>query len=296
MQLREIMTTDVLDVEPAETLQTAAQAMKERKASSAVVTEDGYLIGIMTERDIVKAVADGIDTEVTHVRDYMTPAPIAANPDTSVEEAAQIMLEHGFRHLPVVDGERLESHWAAIPATPLIHLLLGRESWTVACQQLDARRWALGAVGERLEVEVQDDRSRQIEALTGRGRERAVGTITGTGRVYEFQLRLVVRYELVVPGRELPLIPPTEAEARRISQPTLSVLGGESDALWSRFGETHRLLGASEVAEGPEAVAVGEGPRDGKGVLVDGPARGEDGEAARGGEGAQGGHGRREVG
>jgi CBS domain-containing protein len=106
MQLREIMTTDVLDVEPAETLQAAAHEMKERKASSVVITEDGYLIGILTERDIVKAVADGIDTENVHVRDYMTPTPVAANPETSVEEAAQIMLEHGFRHLPVVDGER----------------------------------------------------------------------------------------------------------------------------------------------------------------------------------------------
>lgn len=106
MQLREIMTTDVLDVEPAATLQAAAHEMKERKASSVVITEDGYLIGILTERDIVKAVADGIDTENVHVRDYMTSAPVAANPDTSVEEAAQIMLEHGFRHLPVVDGER----------------------------------------------------------------------------------------------------------------------------------------------------------------------------------------------
>jgi CBS domain-containing protein len=106
MELREIMTTDVLDVEPATTLQEAALAMKERKASSVVVTEDGYLIGILTERDIVKAVAEGIDTELTHVRDYMTPTPVAVNPDTSVEEAAQTMLEHGFRHLPVVDGER----------------------------------------------------------------------------------------------------------------------------------------------------------------------------------------------
>jgi LPS-assembly lipoprotein len=52
--------------------------------------------------------------------------------------------------------------------------------------------------------------------ILGEGREKAVHTITGTGRVYEFQLRLVVRYELVVPGRELPLIPPTEAEARRL--------------------------------------------------------------------------------
>ena len=70
-----------------------------------------------------------------------------------------------------VDGERFETHAAAIPGTPLLHLLLGKASWTVACQQLDGRRWALGAAGERVEVDVQDDRSRQIEALTGEGRK-----------------------------------------------------------------------------------------------------------------------------
>jgi len=106
MQLREIMRTDVIDVEPAETLQAAAQAMKDGKISSVLVTEDGYLIGILTERDMVKAVAEGIDTENVHVRDYMTPTPVAVNPETSIEESVQIMLEHGFRHLPVVDGER----------------------------------------------------------------------------------------------------------------------------------------------------------------------------------------------
>jgi len=76
-----------------------------------------------------------------------------------------------------IDGERLESHWAAIPGTPLIHLLLGKQSWTVACQQLDNRRWALGAAGERFEIEVQDDRAKQIEALTGGGRKEAVGGV-----------------------------------------------------------------------------------------------------------------------
>ena len=77
------------------------------------------------------------------------------------------------------DGDRLEAHWAAIPGTPLIHLLLGKDSWTVACQRLDneGRRWALGSVGERLEVEVQDDRSKQIETLTGQGRKVAAGGI-----------------------------------------------------------------------------------------------------------------------
>ncbi len=76
-----------------------------------------------------------------------------------------------------IDGDRLEAHAAAIPGTPLLHVLLGKESWTVACQQLDAGRWALGAVGERVEVEVQDDRSKQIEALTGQGRKLVAGGV-----------------------------------------------------------------------------------------------------------------------
>ena len=52
--------------------------------------------------------------------------------------------------------------------------------------------------------------------VLGEGREKTVHTITGTGRVYEFLLRLVVTYEMVLPGRELPAIPPTELEARRV--------------------------------------------------------------------------------
>lgn len=60
-----------------------------------------------------------------------------------------------------VDGERLEAHSAAVPGTPLIHMLLAGESWTVACQGLDGGRWALGAAGERVEVEVLDDRTKQ---------------------------------------------------------------------------------------------------------------------------------------
>ncbi len=94
-----------------------------------------------------------------------------------------------------VDGERLDAHAVAIPGTPLLHLLLAKDSWTVACQHLDGGRWALGAAGERLEVEVQDDRSRQIEALTGQGRKPAVG---GVGKAP--MPGLVVRVE-VEPGQ-----------------------------------------------------------------------------------------------
>ncbi len=52
--------------------------------------------------------------------------------------------------------------------------------------------------------------------VLGESREKTVATITGTGRVYEFQLRLAVRYEVVVPGREIPLVPPTEIVTQRL--------------------------------------------------------------------------------
>ena len=92
-----------------------------------------------------------------------------------------------------VDGERLETHWAAIPGTPLIHLLLGGDSWTVACQRLTPTRWALGAAGERFEVEVQDDRTKQIEAMTGRGRK-----VVQSGVVKAPMPGLVVRVDVKV--------------------------------------------------------------------------------------------------
>lgn len=104
--IREIMRTDVLEVEMAATLQEAAQSMRDRKISSLVVTEQDRLVGIMTERDIVSAVADGADSEVAHVRDYMTSNPISAQAEISLDEATQMMLEHGFRHLPIVDEDQ----------------------------------------------------------------------------------------------------------------------------------------------------------------------------------------------
>jgi biotin carboxyl carrier protein len=76
-----------------------------------------------------------------------------------------------------IDGERLEAHGASIAGTPLLQLLLGKDSWTVAYQHVEGRRWALGAAGERWEVEVQDDRSKQIEALTGQGRKPPAGGV-----------------------------------------------------------------------------------------------------------------------
>ncbi len=100
-----------------------------------------------------------------------------------------------------VDGERLEAHLAAVPGTPLHHLLLAGSSWTVAAQPLGEAtsppwRWALGAVGERFDAEVVDERTRQIQALTATGR-----AVSGRDVVRAPMPGLVVRVEVAAGQR-----------------------------------------------------------------------------------------------
>ena len=91
-----------------------------------------------------------------------------------------------------VDGVGLETQFAAVSGTPLYHLLLGGASWTVAAELLEgAGRWALGMVGERVEVTVQDERGRGIEAVSGQGQPAV-----GGGTVRAPMPGLVVRIEV----------------------------------------------------------------------------------------------------
>jgi CBS domain-containing protein len=100
------MTRDVLSVAPDDTLGHSAERMVQRGTGSAVVTDYGRLIGILTERDVLRAVAGRVHSSEATVREWMTPDPVTVSQDTTAEEAAQIMLERDFRHLPVVEGER----------------------------------------------------------------------------------------------------------------------------------------------------------------------------------------------
>jgi len=104
--LRELMAGDVLTVAPEDTLGEAAEKMERRGVGSAVVSDFGRLIGILTERDILRAVAGRTHSSQARVREWMTKDPVTATEDTLAEEAARTMLEHGFRHLPVIRGER----------------------------------------------------------------------------------------------------------------------------------------------------------------------------------------------
>jgi CBS domain-containing protein len=102
----EIMTSDVLTVDPSDTIGETAQMMVERGVSSAVVSDYGNLIGIVTERDLTRAVAGRVHSSEARVREWMTSDPITLGPDASADEAAKIMLDNGFRHVPIVEEGR----------------------------------------------------------------------------------------------------------------------------------------------------------------------------------------------
>lgn len=105
--IQQHMNPRVLTVGPLDTLEQAAQAMIERKVGSAVVVKDGAHAGIVTERDVLRAVARGTVPWSTKIEDVMTADPICAEPEVEISKAMQMMLEGGFRHLPVVQDGKL---------------------------------------------------------------------------------------------------------------------------------------------------------------------------------------------
>lgn len=102
----DVMKSEVLTVAPEDTLGEAAAKMAEADVGAVVVSDFGRLIGILTERDIMRAVARRTHSSVTRVREWMTSDPVTASPAMGAQEAARTMLEHGFRHLPVVEEGR----------------------------------------------------------------------------------------------------------------------------------------------------------------------------------------------
>jgi CBS domain-containing protein len=98
------MSTRLLTIEPSQALQEAAHQMADRRVGAILVTEGNKLVGILTERDVLRAAASGEDLSVSQVSAWMSKDPQAATPDMSAAEASQIMLLNGFRHLPVLDG------------------------------------------------------------------------------------------------------------------------------------------------------------------------------------------------
>jgi CBS domain-containing protein len=107
MTVRELVNGNVIWIGPDGTLRQAALLMMSNEVGSVAVDVDGAMEGILTERDILRAVADDADLDQDRVRTWMTEYPDSFTPDMNVEEAAEWMLATGFRHLPVVDGDEV---------------------------------------------------------------------------------------------------------------------------------------------------------------------------------------------
>jgi CBS domain-containing protein len=103
--LADILKPDFITVAPEDTLGEVAEQMMKQNVGAVVVKDFGRLIGILTERDMLRAMAARMHTSEARVRQWMTADPITVPPDMTLDDAAKIMLDHGFRHLPVMDGE-----------------------------------------------------------------------------------------------------------------------------------------------------------------------------------------------
>jgi CBS domain-containing protein len=105
--VREIMSAELVTVDPSVNLLEAAHAMSVGHVGSVLVLEEGALVGIFTERDILRAIAAHPSADAARtspVSGGMSRDPVTIEPEATVGEALDLMLAKGFRHLPIVEA------------------------------------------------------------------------------------------------------------------------------------------------------------------------------------------------
>ena len=110
----------VISLGPNASVREAAGVMTRANCGSVLVMEPpDILLGILTERDLMtRVLARGLDPDRTAVREVMTPNPICVSPETLVSDAVVLMLERGFRHLPLVSGTKILGVFSVRDALP----------------------------------------------------------------------------------------------------------------------------------------------------------------------------------
>jgi CBS domain-containing protein len=107
VQVRDVMTPATVTKSRAESLRAASAQMWREQTGSLLVTEGGRLVGIITERDVLRAVALGANPDQSSVDEVMTAEVYTVPPDTQLQDAARQMAARQIRHLPVMDGEQI---------------------------------------------------------------------------------------------------------------------------------------------------------------------------------------------
>ena len=104
--IREILEgRQLLRIAPSGTVEEAARLMADHGVGAVAVVDEGNLVGILTERDVVfRVVARGLAAAETTVNAIMTPGPVSVDIDDAISDALAVKLGDRFRHLPVMDG------------------------------------------------------------------------------------------------------------------------------------------------------------------------------------------------
>ncbi len=105
MKVRDLPPSRLHAVDPETTLAEVARDMRIEDSDAVAVMSDGRLVGIITERDLVRAIADGVNPKQAKAGVIMTPGPATVTADEDVNVVALRMMRLGIRHLPVVDEE-----------------------------------------------------------------------------------------------------------------------------------------------------------------------------------------------
>jgi len=106
--IKEVMTRDVRACEPNATAADAAKVMAQEDVGPVPIVEDGRLVGIVTDRDVVvRVVAEGRDPNATTVKEIASTDLVTVSPDDDLDEALHLLAERQVRRLPVVEGDRL---------------------------------------------------------------------------------------------------------------------------------------------------------------------------------------------
>jgi len=151
MQVADVMTRARVAESPADSLRAAATLMWKQQTGSLLVMDGDTLLGIVTERDVMKAVARGSDIDATPVSAVMTTSVITVTPETSLPDAARHMATRWIRHLPVVGAD-------------------GQVVGLISQRDLCAVLAALGSEADLLEIPADElVRSRRMARLEGKG-------------------------------------------------------------------------------------------------------------------------------
>ena len=105
MPIADVMTTRLVTVTPEESAAAAIARMVDANVGSVIVTAASRLVGMFTERDVLRLAAEGVSFAETRVGDVMTSPVVTVDPDDDVLDAAQLMAERRIRHAPVAQGD-----------------------------------------------------------------------------------------------------------------------------------------------------------------------------------------------